>query len=194
MPRRPFDEKPPALVTVQSPPAARCSSTLSRWQQSTRGLTGSTSLPREAAQAEQHEAEAQASVDAVAEHEGARLGVWTANPVGPMPAPLSADREAALAKLADAHRHAASRREQAEAVAPHYVEVVLQQQELDKRHAELVDAAVLEEAALLAQEYYSDVARMNARLSAPQRNLAGFQTAGKRPRNGDRQSAHRRWR
>ncbi len=121
---------------------------------------------RLAAAASATEERAKAALDLIAEAEEARLKAWTADPSGPMPEPLSGMREAALLVLADAAQSADRCRQQAEAVAPHARALVLQRQDMDKRQDELINAVLVEEAQLVARDYYRAIAVSNAAVAA----------------------------
>jgi hypothetical protein len=135
-------------------------------------------LVRQAAEADAAEAEAQQAVNAVADAEEARLSVWSDNPSGPIPAPLTGQREAALSKLADAHRSAISSRRQAEAVQPRIHDLMRKRSDLSERSTSLIDAVLMEEAVSIARQYYDTVALMNAGLSALNGIFAAFRQRG----------------
>lgn len=121
---------------------------------------------RRATAAERQEAEARRGVELVASAEDAQLAAWSSAPSGPLPAPLSAERDAALARFADFQYATQRAREQAETAAPHVLAVSLRIGELHKRTEDLINGVMLEEATIVARQYYDAVAAMNAALSA----------------------------
>src|SRR5579864_1685607 len=112
---------------------------------------------RAAHEAERSKTKAQATLDAVAEAEAAALREWSHHPTGAMPAPLSLEREKAIAALAPLHTAAVSARRNADSLAHEVNEAHLSIARLVAQVPKFVQAALIEEAGILAESYYQAI-------------------------------------
>jgi len=105
-----------------------------------------------AARAAERYAQAELRLEAVAELEAERVRDWSANPSGPMPAPLADERNAALGELAEATHEAETTRRDADALAETCRAEERQLFELNKQTPGLIDAVLVEDAAHLGAQ------------------------------------------
>lgn len=112
---------------------------------------------RAASEAVGREAEAQAALDTIVEREAVALRLWSNNPIGPLPAPLTSERERAFADLANLRAATVIAQRNSNGVADAVSAAHEALGKLVAKRPELLKAVVFEEAQALRDKYFGAI-------------------------------------